>query len=161
MFIVQWPWLSGSISDCPADVYCFDSVIHRSLINAYRSDIDRLSYNVRTDIDWLSADIDLTRTGLAILGTSVDPRPNIGRYFKNDVSSMREWEWLVETSENVNFQISFYPIASPLLPQSHGYRTMTMGVWSATLPKWPTMAMSVRSATSPKCPKHIASTLYS
>ena len=30
MVIVQWPWLSGSISDCPADVYYF---CHTSIIN--------------------------------------------------------------------------------------------------------------------------------
>ena len=70
--------LCCSISDCPTDVYCF-----------CRSDFDRLSSNVRTDNDSLSADIDLTRTWPEILGIPVDPRTNIGRYFKNDVSRKR------------------------------------------------------------------------
>ena len=66
---------------------------------------------------------------LRYLGTPLDPRPDIARYY-NDVLRMSDRR----RNRKILNPIYFCPITLPMLPESPAHRTMTMGVRLATSP---------------------------
>ena len=112
------------VADCTPIVSCDGRALRYHLRWSVQCQLHLLHNRLLT---YNRKDIDLSRTWPPILGTPVDPEPNI-RWYLNDVSRMSgRWKWSTETSGIIFVQ-------SPPLFYRRA-RTSTMKVGPAAIQK--------------------------